>query len=811
MRLAGRFATELHTAWRTLSRNPSLTLIMVATLALGLGANTAIFSLVKSVLFVEADFGPSSGRIVSLHSVHPTRAQQLDDATLSWPEFQAVRESVAAFESVEGYAFRNFTLSLDEGAVRARGASITPGLFSALGALPAMGRLLTKDDAREIGFETTVLLSDALWTRQYGADPSIVGKEVVINGRKREVIGVMPKGFAFPERQELWMAYRPAADARPADRFLMPIATLRSGESLASIATPLATLSADLEKRWPETQKGFALRAARFPLSVVGDTPRVMTVLLAAVLMVLLIACANLAGLLVARSIERRREHALKTALGASAGSLARELLAEVLLVSIAGALLGWTLAVLAVPRLVATFPETPPYWMKFDVDVMAFVYCLALTLVTTLGAGLVPALRTRAQTPSNDLRDGGRAVTRSVGTRLAQEGLVVAQVGVCLALVVAAQLMIASFEKLQSASSGVREEGLLTTRLYLSGDAVDATEAKSAALARLIDGVASEPGVAHAALTTAIPADDGGATAMLVNDVAATPADEIPATTVGASEDLFDVLGNGLVAGRSFEREEFLKPDSPSVLLSASAAQRFGGPAEVVGKSIAIRSGASHDWRVVIGVVGDVQYEEFGEETAAGRRAIYVPYGRLGFRSVELVARTIGPADGVAARLREIARRAYPGFAVFETRTMAQVRESTTWDQRFFSRMMGVFASAALCLAALGLYGLLRQFVGARTHEIGVRRTLGASTAAIGTLVVSRAAFVAGSGVFFGGLLAIVASRGLRSLLYGSEGMDAVTFAVASAAVLGLVLLCSWIPVRRAVRVDPIVALREE
>ncbi|MEO8358687.1 MAG: ADOP family duplicated permease [Vicinamibacteria bacterium] len=811
MKTMDRIIAEFRTAVRTVARNGTLSVLMVLTLALGLGANTTIFSLVKSVLFIEADFGRNTGRLISLHSMHPSRAQQLDDAVLSWPEFESVRTSLKGVDRVEGYVFRNFTLEVEDGAARVSGASVTPGLFNVIDARPAMGRLFTEADARDFGAEGTVILSDALWRRQYGADASIVGRDIVLNRRKVEVIGVMPKGFAFPVRQELWLPYKPATPPANDDRFLQTVALLSKDGSMGSVAAQLAPLSESLERRLPDSQRDYHLKVAAFPGSLIGNVQVGMKAMMLSVLMVLMIACANLAGLLVARGVDRRRELALKSALGASRISLVRELLAEVFVLSVTGAVLGWLFAAWAVPQLVASFRQPPPYWLHFEVDGQAFGYCLALTLLTTVFAGLLPAWRSGSVSAGIDLKDSGRSTTRNRRTRVVQEGIVVAQVAVCLALVVAAQLTIQSFTNLQQASSGVREDGLLTTRLYLSGDEVDAPADKARALGRMIDGLLARPTVMSAGITTSIPADDGGRTAMIVQDVGTPSTEEIPATVVGASEGLFDSMGGGLLRGRALTRQEFEDPKSTSVVVSASLAAALGKGTEVVGKAIALRQGSEHDWRTIVGVAADVQYEEFGEETAAARRALYVPYASIGSRTVAILIRTRGVADPLVRELRTIAKAAHPGIALFDIRTMAQVRQETTWEQSFLAHLMGLFAGAALVLAGIGLYGLLRQFVGARTHEIGVRRALGASGRAIAALVISRAGFVTAVGVAVGGWLSSLVAKGLAGILFGASALSVPTFAVASVAVALLVMVCSWIPVRRAIRVDPLVTLRQE
>ena len=284
-----RMVGEVRSAARGLGRNPRLASIMVLTLALGLGANTTIFSLVKSVLFAEADFGRNTGRVISLHSMHPTRAQQLDDAELSWPEFEAVRSALQGVEQVEGFVERNFTLSVEEGAVRANGASVTPGLFSLIDAKPALGRALNDSDASDFGFESSVVISHALWQRQYGSDPHMIGRRIPVNGRGLEVVGIMPRGFAFPEHQELWVAYKPGTAPANAARFMTALGLLAPGEDVASVSRQLEPLSLDLDRRLKETQLDYRMQAARFPNSFVGGTAQAMSALLLAVVMVLLI------------------------------------------------------------------------------------------------------------------------------------------------------------------------------------------------------------------------------------------------------------------------------------------------------------------------------------------------------------------------------------------------------------------------------------------------------------------------------------------------------------------------------------------
>ncbi|MET0553844.1 MAG: ADOP family duplicated permease [Vicinamibacteria bacterium] len=796
-------------AGRSIRKRPALAAVMTVTLALGLGANTVVFSLVKSVLFAEMPLGANTGRVVSLHSTHPTRAQQLDDAALSPAELVAVRAE-GGLQAVEGFVERNVTLETEEGASRVLATSVTPGLFALVGAQPARGRAFGDGDAADWGHEPTVVLSDALWQRRYGSDPAVVGRTIVVNGRSLEVVGVMAPGFAFPERTQLWLAYRVPATDPPGDRFVAALGLLRPGDTATAVEQRLVPVAAERARLYPETSAGFRFRAMRFPDADVGETASAMAVMLAAVTIVLLVACANLAGLLIARSVERRREIAVKAALGASRGALVRELLAEVLMVSVAGSLGGFLLASVTVPRLVAAFPTPPPYWMRFDVDLAAFGYCLLLSLVTAVAAGLVPAWRQASGDPASDLKAGARATADS-GTRLLQDAIVGLQVAFCLALVVLARLLVGSFLNLQTADTGVREAGLLTFRAYLSGDAVDPAAAKAAALGRLVDGLRARPSVTSAAVTTAIPADDGGPQVAVVREAAARAEEEIPATLVGVSDAAFAAMGAGMLRGRELTRDEFQSVDTPVAVVSASLARALEADGDPLGRAITVRERSGLVRHTIVGVAPDVQYEELGEETAALRRAVYVPYGRLGGRSVALLVRTDGPPAALAGEVRAIARAAYPGLAVYDVRTMSEVRRETTWEQGFFAQVMALFAAAALALAAMGLSGVLQRFVASRTREIGVRRALGASSAQVVRLVVARAAGVALVGGVTGAVLATLGGRALGGLLYGVAPAGVDTLLVALVAVACLVALCAAVPALRALRVDPVTALRAE
>lgn len=802
---------DLRQALRALLKRPGYTLAALTTLGLGIGASSAVFSMVNAVLLRPLPLGERSPRVVTLHSTHPSQPEDWQDSRLSYLDLQDVRKNSRTLEDAAGYGSGNFTLVVRGEAERVRGGAVTSNLFPVLGLQPFIGRHFREDEAQPAGFWPVLMISHRLWQQRFAGDPGILGRSILLNGRAVMVVGVMPPGIRFPARDDLWVPSRPQGEPPRTQRWLACFGVLKPETTLAQAQQELDALARRLGEQHPDTNRGWGIRAMSFRDSVVDRGTRVVLgTLLGAVLAVLLIGCANLANLILARGVARQRELAVRSALGASRGRLVRQMLLESGLLSAAGVVLGLAIGVWAVDLAAASWPEELPYWVRFDLDWRVVAFTAAAAALATLVSGLLPALRSSRPDLVSELRDGARS-SAGAGHQRLQASLVVGQVALSLALLVGANLMIRSFLRLQRADSGFAEDHLLSLRFYIAGDQYDPTPVRAEFLRSLVERLEATPGIAAAAVTSSIPTDDGGMPVRIVADGQPVPAGQEPgALMIVASPSLFATLGAPLVEGRSFDASEHATPEAQVAIVNRALAKRFW-PDGALGRRIGLREGANTRWLRIIGVAPDLQYEEFGEETAQSRLNVFVPYASTPRRGMSLLVRT-----KTAPRLQtEIVRRVFreldPGLASWDFRTMQEVRAFTTWEQRFFGKLMGAFAVQAVLLACLGVYGVLAYAVSRRSHEIGVRLALGARPADVVRMVLGRGAALAAAGVGLGLLLSLAVGRVLQSVLYGVGGSDFLAFTAMAALLSAVVLLASWLPARRAAAVDPIAALRTE
>lgn len=806
---------DLRLAARGLAKRPGFTLAALATLALGIGANSAVFSLVNAILLRPLPLGAHGDRLVTLHSTHPAQPEDWEDSPLSFDDLEDVRRESTSLEGVAGYVGGSFSVLAGGETERIRGGSVTPSLFALLGIQPALGRHFLDEEGQDFGHASVVIVSHRLFERRFGGDPGVIGRSLVLNGRALTVVGVMPAGIRFPERDELWVPYRPSSDPlrRPGRgrRFLAAFALLRPGAGLERAQRELDLVAARLAERHPDSNRGWGIRAMSFRDSVVDRGLRVTAfTLLAAVAAVLLIGCANLANLILARGIARQRELAVRAALGASQGRLARLALAETLVLCAGGGGLGLLLGSWATELLVRSWPEELPYWVRTDLDWRIVAFTAGAAALAALVSGLVPALRSSRPDVVSALRDGARSST-SPGQQRLQSTLVVGQIALSLALLAGAGLMIRSFLRLQEAPSGMREQGLLTLRFYVAGDAYDHVEARAELLRRIEERLGALPGIAAAAATSSIPTDDGGHPVRLLVDGRPVPKGEEPgAILIVASPPLFQTLGAPLLEGRAFDAAEHASPRAEVAVVNDALARRFL-PGGAVGRRIGVVDGDVTRWLRIVGVAPDLQYEEFGEETAQSRFHVYVPYAGRPYRTMALAVRTTTPPRAQADAVRGVLRGLDPGLAAWDVRTMEEVRAHTTFEQRFFGRLMGAFAAQALLLACLGVYGVLAHAVSRRSQEIGVRLALGARPLDVLGLVLRRGAWLGLAGTALGLLLALGVGRALQGILYGVAPFEPGYLLLLAVVLLAVVLAASLLPARRAAAVDPLVSLRVE
>jgi predicted permease len=802
---------DVRQALRGLARRPGFTSVALLTLAVGVAANAAVFTMVDALMLAPLPFGERSERVVSLHSTHATQPEDWPDSRLSFADYEDVKASSRLLEDVGAYVSRGFTLTADGLAERVQGGSITPNLFELLRVRPLLGRTFRADEGAQPGFEPVVILGHGLWKRRFGGDPDIVGRAIHVNQRALTVVGVMPEGFRFPERDQLWLPYG-RDDGRRDRRFLTTIGVLRSGVELAQLQDEVTGIAARLADRHPDTNRGWGIRALAFRDLLFDRRGRISALsLLATVAFVLLIGCANLANLMLARGAARQREIAVRTAVGASRARVVRLVLMESLLLSLAGTALGALLGAAALDATVASWPEELPYWVHFEMSGRVVAFLGGVALLTAAGFGLVPALRLSRPDVISTLKEEGRS-TGSRSDRRLQSALVVGQVALCLALLVGANLMIRSFLALQSADPGFDTSHIVSLRLSIAGDVYDPLPAKVAFFRRAAERLRALPGVVEAAATSSIPADDGGAPVRVVADgKPVAPGDEIGAQRIVIQPALFAALGVPLEEGRTFHEREEEDPASDAAVVNRTLARRLWPEGGAVGRRIGLVGAGGTRWLTVVGVAPEIQYEEFGEQTSQSALHVYVPYAHTASRLMAFLVRGAAPADTLVAPVRSALAEVAPDVPVFDLQTMAARRLETTWGERFFGQAMGLFAGVALFLACLGVYGVLSYAVARRTREIGVRMALGATRGDVLRLVLRQAARLAAAGVAGGAALAFVLARLLRGILYGVSATDPWALAGMAAVMVAVVLAAGGLPARAAARTDPLHALRHE
>ncbi len=803
---------DLRHAGRVLASRPGFFLAAAGTLAIGLCANVTIFSIVNGLLLRPLPFGDRSDRIVTLHATHRLlpRDFSFGDTEISYPDLVDLQQA-RSFEDIGAYLTRSFTLSGGEaGAERVRGASVTPNLFPLLNVAPVLGRHFLSDEGMPPGLESSVMLTDGLWRRRYGADPDIVGRDIIVNERARTVVGILPPGFRFPERDELYMPFRPDNPPRAA-RNVNAVAVRRSGVTLEQAQAEVDGIAARMAADYPDTNRGFGIQVMTFRGIQVGNGTRtIAAVLMAAAAFVMLIVCANLANLMLVRGASRQRELAVRAAMGASPGRLASGALAESALLAAAGTIGGLLASLWLLDWVVTRFPEGLPYWVRFDVDLRVLLFTAGIAAAAAAAIGLMPALRAIRPDLVADLREGGRGASLGRGGRRLQSVLAVVQVGLCLALLVGANLMVRSFLAVQRADLGFDDRPLVTARGYLAGDQYDDLTARAAFFARAIQALGAMPGAASAAVTTALPGDDGGAPAQIVVDGRTADGDELAGQLVGISGGYFATLGAGMLDGRGFLDAEATDPDSDVALVSRRLADSLWPGERAVDRRIGLETADGISWRRIVGVAPDLHYEEVGEQTDSSRLTVYVPYARAGYRSVAFVVRATGDPHGLVGAARRTLQGVSAGFPVFRIMTLPELRRFTTWDQRFFGLTMSAFAGAAVLLACLGVYALVAYSIGRRSREIGVRVALGASPARVVAMLLRESAVVAMAGTILGVLLGVAVARALAGAIYGVSA-DAWLFASMLAPLLLVLFAATWLPARRAASADATIALRED
>ncbi|HEX6737792.1 MAG TPA: ABC transporter permease, partial [Vicinamibacteria bacterium] len=785
------------------------------TLALGIGANTAIFSVVDVVLLRPLPF-PEPQRLVMVRETSPrTGASGIH---LSPANFDLLRAESRAFSAIGAYQMASANLASGGDPERLQAVQVSSGLLPALGVPAALGRVFAADEDRP-GRTQVALLSDSLWRRRFGADPNIVGRSLMLDGRALEVIGVMPRGFRFPvqgEAMDLWIPLPPEVLAEHSGaRFLRVVGRLRPGLGVEQAGAEMQVQAAQLQRRDPTNNDRLGLMLLPLRERVVGDVRAPLLVLFGAVVAVLLVACANVAALLLARGARRQRELAVRTALGASRARLVRQLLTEGLLLALLGGLLAMITANGTLRLLVQAAPAGLPRAAEVGLDARVLAFTLLASLAAGLGAALLPALQTSRATPQAALKEAAAATTPPPARRRLRGALVAGEVAVTLALAVTAGLFARSFAALRGVDPGFRPEGVLTAQLVLPPSKYATAERILAAHAELVERAAALPGVAAAGASTHFPFQNRWRNPIAVEGrPAAAPADLPLATISPVTPGYFQALGVGLRSGRTFTERDREGAPAVAVVDEVLARQVFGGE-EAVGRRLKLGAAdGSNPWLEVVGVVRTVREDP----QSPAIPELYLPFRQIPAEIVPFVAtgltlavRTAGDPAPLGPALRAAVRAVDPDQPLFNVATLDEILSGSRADRRFQLALLGLFAAFALFLASLGLYGVVSQHAAERTRELGLRLALGAQRGDVLRLVLLQGLRPVALGIALGLLAAGGFSRLLARLLFGIGPTDPATFA-GTALLLGLVAaVAAYLPARQAMRLDPLAALRHE
>lgn len=811
---------DLRFGVRTLAKNPGFAALSIVILALGIGANTAIFSGVYTVLLAPFPY-PDAGELVYLAE----STDQIENMSVSLPNYRDWLEQNRVFERLGAYRGTSFNLEGTDGVERVQGAQISAGALAALGTPPVRGRLFGAAEDRP-GGERVALVSEGFLQRRSGSGGDPAGMSLNLDGERFSVVGVLPDDFAFPSPEtEVWVPLGLVADSLPQGRGTHPglyvVARLAEGVSVAAARTEMDTIAGRLAREYPATNSGNRIRVTGLAEREVGEVRPALLVLVVAVGLVLLIACLNVANLLLTRAAGRRRETALRVALGAGRLRLVRQLLGESLVLAFAAGALGLTLAYAGLKLLEARLPPDLPVRGGLGINGWVLGFTLLLALLTGLVFGLLPALGSVPRELTPALAEGAGRGGGSPARRRLRGALVVLELGAALALLIAAGLTVESLSRLTRVDPGFEAAGVLTARVSLPEEEYRELHRWQGFFDGLLERSRSLPGLTAAAVASGLPLAGGSSEAgVIARDLPPPgPGEQVPlALFQVVSPGYFEALGVDVVRGRGFAASD-RQEAPPVVVVDETLANQFWPGAEAVGRYVAfesVRRGEALEprWRRVVGVVRHVRYYEL---ESASRVELYVPTGQPPVwwldgppSTVHLILRAEGEPAQLAGPLRRLVQEADSGVPVYRVATMEAIVEGRLAGRRLGGSLLGAFALAALVLAVVGIYGVVSYAVAQRTHEIGVRMALGARAVDVSRMVLREGLVLTVSGLALGLALALAAAGALGSVLYGVEATDPGTLALFSLVLGAVSMLATYLPARRATRVDPITALRE-
>ena len=789
---------------RMLRKNPGFTVVAVVTLALGIGANTAIFSVVNGVLLRPLPYRDPAHLVMMWHN--NTREHKSQD----WMAYQTlldVRDENKSFQDVAGMTLQwRFGLATEEGQETLQGYWISASFFSLLGVEPFRGRAFLPEEDKP-GGAPAVILSHHLWQNTFGADPSILGRTVTIDNRPAPVVGVMPAGFKFMDDADLWvpLAQNPFFARGPRSvRVVNAIARLKPAVSLPEARAEMEAIAGRLAQAYPDTNSGLDINVIQMQEQIVGKVRPALLVLLGAVGFVLLITCANMANLLVARASAREIEIGVRIALGAGRGRLVRQLLTESIVLGLAGGTAGLLLALGGLRILRSAGPAELPRMQEISVDGRVLVFTLAASVLTGVLFGLLPAFQIFRASLRDSLKGGGRATQPGGRTRSV---LVVTEVALALVMLIGAGLMIRSFSRLMRVDPGFKADHLLTLQMDVPPAYGPRPERRIGLYHDLFERLEALPGVKSAGGVTRLPLGAGSSTKLEIEGRPVAPGEEPEVEFRRASTHYFQAMGISLRDGRTFTEQD--GPDGlPVAVINEAAAQRFWPGENPMGRHVRFLGDSNAPWFTIVGIVGNVKH--FGLDLQAPAE-LYMSFDQGPPGGPRLAIRTSTDAASLIPVVRSELRAIDKQMGVSQIETMDEIVSKSTADRRFQALLLGAFAVLALVLAAVGIYGVMAYGVAQRTHELAIRIALGAQHTDVFRLIVGQGMRLAVAGVAIGLAGAFALTRFLRTLLFEIGPTDPITFAGVSILLALVALLACYVPARRASRVDPIAGLRHQ
>ncbi|HEV2687172.1 MAG TPA: ABC transporter permease [Bryobacteraceae bacterium] len=806
---------DLSYGFRMLSKSPGSTLIAVAALALGIGANTAIFSVVNAVLLRPLPYqDPEHLVVVWITKLDKGILQEY----VSPPDYRDWVQRNRVFDKISALKTQPSVLTGGQLPERVETALVSAGAFELLGAKASLGRTFFANED-QAGQNRVAVLSHGLWQRRFGSDPGVLGKTVIVDGNSFNIVGVMPADFHLLDTpSELWMPYtldnKEENENQRGFRTLRVIAHLKPGVSLDQAQAEMRSIEEALARQYPDVDVGCSTKIVVLREQLVGDIRTTLWTLLAAVAFVLLIACANVANLLLARAANREKEIALRAALGANPGRLVRQLLTESVLLALGGGLLGLALAEGSVTLLKRLGPATLPRLAEISIDWRVLVFTLLVSVLTGIVFGLAPALGSVRSDLNSILKTSGRGNTGSRARAQLRNTLVVAEIASCVVLLAGAGLLIRSFVRLQSVSPGFRPDHVLTMQITLPETRYAGWKVASF-YRQLVERMQALPGVQSAGIARNLPLSgvDVSLNFTVENRPVEASMNQPRAKYRTASPDYFTALGIPLIRGRYFDRTDGEKTAGVA-LINNTLARRLWPNEDPLGKRI--KPGFDDSvWCTIVGIVGDVKHT--GLDAAVNPETYYhylqVPPALMGFveGTMTLVLRTNAEPAAMTAAARTEVEKLDPGLAIYNVKTMDDLVSGSLAQPRFRTLLLGMFAGVAMILAAIGLYGVIAYTVTQRTNEMGVRMALGAQKGDVLKLVVGQGARLAAVGVAIGLVAALGLMRVISKLLFAVDATDPITFAGTAGLIVAVSLAASYVPALRAAKVDPVVALRAE